>query len=287
MMNSAHTLVASIAEKITLPEVYHRIRALIAAPNVKMDDFIEIINMDASLAAHVVEIANSDFFGYMRKSQTVKQALALIGFVQLHDLLLSSLAIRAFAGIPSVLINQESFWRSCVYCGITARLLAKKYMLPAGDRFFALGLLHEVGHLVMYAKIPEEIQDILMKSEQSDSPLYRLERETLGFDYGHVGSEVMKIWDLPDSYSDIARYHMEPDEAPNYHEENTIVNLARSIMLAEDFSPEKPVNSLLESANELFDTKINKEDIEAIKATAKLQVDDIIDCLMTCQKDKS
>lgn len=285
-MNSARSLVISIAQKITLPEVYHRIRQLIATADVTIDDFVEVINMDATLAVHIVEIVNSDFLGYGRKSDTVKQALSLIGVVQLHDLLLSSLAIRAFAGIPSALINQEAFWRSSVFCGMTARLLAKKGMLPAAERLFALGLLHEIGHLVMYAKIPEKIQDVLIDSHHSDRPLYVLEREKLGFDYGQVGSEIMRIWHLPDSYSVIARYHMEPEKSQDFQQEIAIVNLARSMMLAEDINSVQPINSFLDSLNESLQTEIDMDDIETIAVKARLHVDEILSCLMMRRKSR-
>ena len=165
-MTPAHNLLKSVAEKITLPAVYHSIKDLIVTPDTRIDDYVEVISLDPALSARIIKMANSQFFGYSRKADNVKQAISLIGVIQLHDLLLSSLAIRAFSGIPTDIINQEAFWRSCVYCGITARLLARKCMLPASERLFTSGLLHEIGHIVMYAKIPEQIQDVLLNHKK-------------------------------------------------------------------------------------------------------------------------
>ena len=278
-MTPAHDLVKSVAEKITLPDVYHHISNLVITPEARIDDFVAVINLDNALAARIIKIANSRFFGYSRKANTVKQAISLIGVIQLHDLLLSSLAIRAFSGIPADVINQEAFWRSSVYCGITARLLAKKCMLPASERLFTSGLLHEIGHIVMYAKIPELAQDVLFESEQNKQPLYILEREKLGYDYGQVGSEIMRLWHLSDSYCDIASYHMEPEKAQKNQFEIQVVNLARSIMLAEELSPDQTVNSLLNKSNKLLNTKLTDQDVESIKTNARFYVDDVMDCL--------
>ena len=278
-MTPAHNLVISVAEKITLPDVYHHISNLVITPEAKIDDFVAVINLDNALAARIIRIANSRFFGYSRKANTVKQAISLIGVIQLHDLLLSSLAIRAFSGIPAEVINQEAFWRSCVYCGITARLLAKKCMLPASERLFISGLLHEIGHIVMYAKIPEQAQDILFESEQSNKPLFLLERAKLGFDYGQVGSEIMRLWKLPDSYCDIPTYHMEPEKAQNNKIEIEIVNLSRLIMLAEELNSDQIVDSFLNNPIHLISTKLTKQDVEQIKSNARLYVDDVMDCL--------
>ena len=278
-MTPAHNLLKSVAEKIPLPAVYHSIKGLIETPDATIDDFVEVINHDPALAARIIRMANSQFFGYSRKASTVKQAISLIGVIQLHDLLLSSLAIRAFSGIPADVINLEAFWRSCAYCGITARLLARKCMLPASERLFTSGLLHEIGHIVMYAIIPEQTQDVLFESQESNKPLYLLEREKIGFDYGQVGSEIMQLWHLPEKYCDIARYHMEPEKAENNKIEIKLVNLARSIMLAEEDSSEAAVDSIIKKHNSLINKKLTRQDVEAIKNNAQHYVDDVMGCL--------
>ena len=53
------------------------------------------------------------------------EAISLIGLIQLHDLLLSSLCMRAFYSIPEQILNFDEFWRHSVKCGIAARSLAR------------------------------------------------------------------------------------------------------------------------------------------------------------------
>jgi HD-like signal output (HDOD) protein len=278
-LNSVPHLVNSLVEKITLPDVYHHIRSLMVVPEATIDDFAGVINMDSALATRIVKIGNSAFFGYVRKANTVKQAISLIGVMQLHDLLLSSLAIRAFSGVPPEVIDQHSFWRSAIYCGITARLLAKKCKLLVSEKLFTAGLLHEIGHIVMYTKIPEQVQEVILAAQHTDRPLYMLEREILGFDYGQVGSELMRLWNLPEGYQDIATYHMEPYKALLFKEEITLVNLAHCIMLAEESVLKSPLGSYLERSNEMLKHKLSQEAIETIKVNARLHVDEVMDCL--------
>ncbi|MFW5443274.1 MAG: HDOD domain-containing protein [Methylococcaceae bacterium] len=278
-MTPAHNLVVSVAEQITLPDVYHQISDMVISPGTKIDDFVDVVNFDNALAERIIRIANSHFFGYSRKAHTVKQAISLIGVMELKDLLLSSLAIRAFSGFPVDVINQELFWRSCIYCGITARLLAKKCMLPASGGLFTAGLLHEIGHIVMYTKTPELAQDVMCESEQNNQPLFIVEREKLGYDYGQVSSEIMRLWHLSDSYCDIAIYHMEPEKAQKNKFENQIVNLARSLMLAEELNPEQAVDPFLNKSTDLIKDILTVQDVETIKTNARLYVDDVIDCL--------
>ena len=278
-MTPAHNLVVSVAEKITLPEIYHHINSLVMTPEARIDDFVNVINRDNALAARFIRIANSCFFGYSRKSNTVDQAISMIGIIQVHDLLLSSLAIRTFLGIPGVVVNQEVFWRRSIYCGIVARLLARECMILGSERLFTSGLLHEIGHLVMYANNPELAQGALLDLKQNNQPQYLLEREKLGYDYGQVGCEIMRLWQLSDRYCDIATYHMEPEKAQNNNLEIHFVNLARSIMLAEELNPGQALDPSFNDSNDLINNKLTIQDIEKIKTNALLYVDDVMDCL--------
>jgi HD-like signal output (HDOD) protein len=278
-MTPAHKLLTGVAEKIPLPAVYHSIRGLLVRPDATVDDFVEVINLDSTLAWRVIRMANSQFFGYSRKAHTVKEAIALIGTIQLHDLLLSSLAIRAFSGIPLDIINQEEFWRCSIYCGITARLLARRCMLPTKERLFTAGLLHEIGHLVMYAQLPEQMQDVFFELQESYKPQHQLEREIIGFDYGEVGSEIMQLWHLPENYCDITRNHMEPPKASNIQLEIEVINLARSIMLAEEGHNKLAGHAILDKADALISKKLTAEDVESIKNNARSYVDEVMDCL--------
>ena len=86
MMNPAHKLAKSVANNITLPDVYRRIRGLIVTPDSKIEDYVAVIQTDPALATRLIRITNSPFFGYMnssyyghvRKADTLKKAITFI-----------------------------------------------------------------------------------------------------------------------------------------------------------------------------------------------------------------
>ncbi|MFW5425910.1 MAG: HDOD domain-containing protein [Methylophagaceae bacterium] len=285
-MNPAHTLAATVADKITLPVVYQDIRKLISRSEATIDDFVDVISLDSTLSLRIKKIANSPFFGHSRKAETVGQAITMLGMFQIHDLLVSSLAIRAFSTISADIFNQQAFWRSCVYCGILARMLAQKCMLPAKERLFTAGLLHEIGHIVMFSKIPENMQEILIESQKNNKPVYLLEREALGFDYGEVGYEIMQLWHLPESYGAIAKFHITPKQAKEHEIEAQIVNIARSIMLDEELGIEQSA-ALYLNANSLIRDMVTVQDVNNMKINARSHVDDVMDCLWPFAKEMS
>ncbi len=226
-MDAAHEFICDLAEKISMPEVYLKIRKLMENPGATISDYERIVQTDPMLAIRIIRIANSEFFGFNRRADDLYDAISLIGAIQLHDLLLSSLCMRTFYNIPNQLFNFNEFWRHGIQCGITSRRIAKLCRLPASNRFFTLGLLLEIGHAAMFIKMPDLALKSLFASQQRGLPIDQVEREYFGFDYCQLGSALMSQWQLPDVYRQIIGHHLNPSEGdPIFRAETEIVNLA-------------------------------------------------------------
>jgi len=278
-MRPAQKFAHILAEHVTMPEVYRNFRRLIASPDSKINDYVDVVSTDPALVARLIRIANTSFFGYSRAAHNIEQAISLIGVMQVHDVLISSLAMRAFAGIPNDIVNLSAFWENSVYCGIMSRLIAKKCMLPASRHLFPLGLFHDIGHIVMYAKRPDLAQQALMQSLQQGESLFSVERTIFGFDYGQLGGELMRIWHLPENSQEITQHHFEPEKAQHYPLETAVVHLAYTLTQADigytDDREQPAVVSPL--AWEL--TKLNENDLKTISANAQNNVQEVLHAL--------
>jgi len=230
-MQAAHEFIYDLAEKISMPAIYLEISRLMKKPNAEVGDFEKLVEADSMLTLRIIRIANSQFFGFKRKANNLYEAISLIGVIQVHDMLLSSLCLRAFYNIPEQVLNFNDFWRHGIQCGIAARTLAKFCGLPAGNRFFTLGLLLEIGHALMYIKAPDLSSKTLLVSQQYNRPLVTVEREYFGFDYCQLGAVLMRHWHLPEIYSQIIEHHLCPERTePHYRMQTDLVNLAHRLL---------------------------------------------------------
>lgn len=212
-METAKQFIGELAEHVSMPAIYLKIRDLIKQPDTSIDDYVKLVNDDSMLANRILRIANSEFFGFSRKATNLTQALNLIGIIQLHDLLLCSLCMRTFSSLPSQIINLKAFWLYSTQCGIAARVIAQHCFTPISNHYFTLGLMHEIGHAAMYIKFPDECLQILDENQTKGTPVQQLEQEHLGFDYGQVGTLLMQLWHLPEAYQQVASYHLQPEMA--------------------------------------------------------------------------
>lgn len=219
-------LVDGVVDLISLPEVYLRIRTLMLADNSRLEDFADVVRTDPNLVAGVLRIVNSAYFGFAGKIGTISRALNFIGIWQLHNLVLGVSAVKSFSGISNDIIDMPTFWLRSVHCGVLSQLFAQACKLKESEKLFVVGLLHEIGHLILYKVLPDESSEVISVAEQQQRPLFLVEREHFGFHYGLVGMRLMQAWGLPDDFLEITECHPEPATAPKCTLEASIVHIA-------------------------------------------------------------
>jgi putative nucleotidyltransferase with HDIG domain len=103
----------------------------------------------------------------------------------------------------------NDFWVHSLAAGVTARILAARHGVPlkAREEYFVGGLLHDIGKIPMMHCFPEEYHHILKESQQRRQPLYRAEKDTLGFDHCHVGKIIAEKWRLSNNISSALASH--------------------------------------------------------------------------------
>ena len=87
--------------------------------------------------------------------------ICFIGMNQLEELVLGTAVMENFKGIPTDLIDINSFWKHSIGCALAARLIAEHIREPGKDRFFLLGILHDIGSLIIYKKAPKVAKKVL------------------------------------------------------------------------------------------------------------------------------
>ncbi|MCU0971333.1 MAG: HDOD domain-containing protein [Gammaproteobacteria bacterium] len=228
---SPASLARDVHDLVSLPEVYVRIKQLVDDPTASLSDVAEAIAVDPGLTARLLRLANSAFFGLRVKIETVPRAITLLGVRQVHDFVLATWVMQSFAGIPPALVDMRQFWESSVLCGAAARSLARRCRVPESDRLFVVGLLAQVGRLVLYLRLPDLEEAILSVSERESRPIASVEREVLGFDYAAVGAELLASWSLPATLVEPIRHHALPAMARSYPLETAVIHVA--VRLAE------------------------------------------------------
>jgi HD-like signal output (HDOD) protein len=228
-MKSPASLVQDGVKIASLPTIFHQLTQMVDDPECSFPDVAKLIGGDTSLSARLLRLANSAYMGARVRVETISHAITIIGMAQLRDLVLGTLVTKQFKNISPKLINMESFWKHSIACGVVARIIAIYRKEPNAERFYVMGMLHDLGRLVIYMNLPEESGKLLAENKKRQTLLCQTEREILGFDHAEVGAELLKHWNLPESLQQSTRFHHQPQRENEYAWETALVNVADAI----------------------------------------------------------
>lgn len=225
-------LVQGVGELVSLPQVFVRINKLVEDPDSTTADIAEVVSQDPAFTVRLLRIANSPLYGFSSSIETVSRAVTLVGTSQVRNLALSTSVASTFAGLPNELVSMQNFWRHSLYCALIARSLAKRTELDA-EALFTAGLLHDIGELVIFNRLPDKARGaLLMVLDSGDQlPVYLAEQQTLGFDHAEVGGELARQWELPPMLTECIAYHHDIQKAKLCPQETALVHIANILAL--------------------------------------------------------
>ncbi len=209
----------------SLPTIFYQINTAVEDPESSFVEIGEIISGDPSLSARLLRIVNSSFFGFPNKIETITHAVTIVGMAQLRDLALATTVVNQFKGIPKDLINMEKFWLHSVATGLAAKVIAIYRRETNADRFYLMGMLHDLGRLLLLLNIPDSMKTVMDKYA-SGGTMYDVENDVLGFDHAAAVGKLMQSWQLPGMLQEAVTYHHKPQLAPHYPVAASIVHVA-------------------------------------------------------------
>lgn len=208
------------------PSVYNKLNTLLNDANSSAENISAVINTDPALAARLLKLVNSSYYGFPSQIDTISRAITVIGTAELTNLVLATSVINSFKNIPDSLINITAFWQHSLACAIASTYLAQRCGQRAIERFFILGLLHNIGSLVLYQAAPDLARQAILSAQFGDEIIFKAEQRIIGFDHTEVGQALSQAWRLPTSIGEVIRYHHTPSKAENFPIETAVIHLA-------------------------------------------------------------
>jgi HD-like signal output (HDOD) protein len=101
----------------------------------------------------------------------------------LGDLALAKVVLRKFNGIPKDLDNLVMFWKHKIACGLMVKEIFVLFGGTNAEKFYLLGLLHDIGSLVMCKEAPAIPRTCVSRVDYESRHLYQIEQEELGFSH--------------------------------------------------------------------------------------------------------
>ena len=243
----------------TLPNLYNQLcQAIYDDENI--ENIASIIQKDHVVAAQVLHVANSAFYGI--KTSSISQAIMNIGLNNIKNIVLATSVFNI--NLPTSRMNTfERLWNHAYLCNqLTNMLYMRIFDKKIPVEYLSAGLLHDIGKIILISIFGNEYYKLLDSKD-----FYSKEIEEIGITHQQIGGYFLDWWELPMPVIESVLYHHEPLNA-NIVNKNllSVVHLADYYAHKEnsnqlDKNLDKEVFTYLGISKERVDRYINEKDL--------------------------
>jgi len=195
----------------TMPQLARQLVLLVEDPNSSAAQVGDAIKRDPATAARILRLVNSAYYGLATKVQSVHQAVSLLGFKVIRSIALSTALPSAFASLVRTdAFSQERFWKHSMLTACLCKSIAKKCRGVDIEAAFDVGLLHDIGKLIMACYAGEHLEAIIRKARSEMIAYTEAERMHLNTTHGALGAWLAGRWHFPESLKQAIQQHHDP-----------------------------------------------------------------------------
>ena len=192
-------------------------------------EVVEIIQADVAITAKILRICNSAYYGFAREVGSLEEAGNRLGVNTLVNLVLTACSGSYFKKLGTGSSARcEELWQRSVSNALAASLIARIQGDVDKNSAYTVGLLQDIGEIVIDRFLPKEAAEIHARALQGD-PRTELEKNLLGEDHAQIGARLAEQWNFPGSLIDAIRSHHSPGSAKIAPELACAAHLADSI----------------------------------------------------------
>jgi HD-like signal output (HDOD) protein len=190
------------------PVVATRLIECAKQPELEAKTLATVISMDSALSAKLLRIANSPLYAQCRKTETVRQAITVLGLNSALAISLSFSLLKSIRGTKIKTVDLDHVWRRSFLAAICARSIGEAVRCTFVEELFLAGLLQDIGLLALARIAPELYTEETLLSLDHEGLIQR-ERNQFGADHAEVGAWLLKTWNMPErTVEAVTRSHM-------------------------------------------------------------------------------
>ena len=262
-----------------MPKVMIKAREIMADPNSSFKEIAHVIETDQAIAARVLKIANSAYYGLSGMVSSIHQATVVLGYKTLEQVITmvssSSMLGRHLKGYQ---LNAGVLWKHSLATALASRMIAQKRAPSLESDAFSVGLIHDAGKLALDPYVAAKRKELEAYAQAQAKTFVQAERAVLGFDHTEIAHDLCRKWKLPEPHAAAMRYHHTPAES-NGNQLAYIVYVADHVAAVSGYGANPVDEETAVDPSALETLKLKQDDLEKMAAEVQTAVEEITQSL--------
>lgn len=201
---SKEMLIRKAGDPKVLPSVAKKVLDMVGDENTSNTALCTVISRDQTISASVLKIANSAYYGLRNEVTSLNQAVVILGFAALKDLVVTvstKLQYKRFG------ITEQMMWDHSIGAAVAAREVARGHGRDLEEMAFLGGLMHDFGKVVMNNEAPEAYLEVMQETYNEGKDAIEAETSVFGYTHTEIGAMVLDQWGFPPVLISVLRSH--------------------------------------------------------------------------------
>ncbi|TYL48691.1 HDOD domain-containing protein [Marinomonas sp. IMCC 4694] len=191
-----------------VPDVVRELIQLLNNSKANYSDIAASVSHDQTISLKVLRVVNSAYFGLSRKISSIDEATVLLGMDKLKTLVIASGFSSSVSQVDGIKLPE--FWAESFRVAELAQWFAKRTERVDADEAFTVGIVHNIGRLLLHLTEPDIAQDIYALVANRKASRLKAEHDLLGFTTQDAGKALMDLWKFPSGLGDAVQQHKRP-----------------------------------------------------------------------------
>jgi putative nucleotidyltransferase with HDIG domain len=213
-------ILKSINNIPAFPAAALKVMKLIDDPDFSIADVVDVVQYDQAIAANILRICNSAYFGLRYKVETVRDAVMRLGEENVIRAVQAAGVSRFYKGKKGYGLDATKLWEHSVGVALMSQILSRRFYNCDDSRLYTTALLHDIGKVVMGEFVDQSFLKIYDLVSTRGISFLEAEEEVIGISHADLGGKIATQWNFPSDMRDAIMYHHRPDLMPNGGSDN-------------------------------------------------------------------
>jgi len=208
-------LVPLLRKLPVVPKLHTQIAKELQSPTASIDAVAELIAQEPVMAAKMLQLVNSAFFGLGHEISQPAEAVMYLGAERVRALVLLASAFTQFGEVHCAGFSPDSVWQHSLQTSALARriALAEAADVKAAESAFTAGLLHDLGHLMLAGNLASRYANARRVAAPDETAQLEAELKEFGTTHAELGAYLLGTWGLPLPMLEAVAWHHWPDRS--------------------------------------------------------------------------